>query len=135
MSLSQTTGQPLDAYDLELHNNGGRPRLYIRSDNHSTHTVDFLFSTTIYGILTGTDANATNAGTPIDCPLTISIAIDEAARQSGANARATLYIYDVSGNLLKTETKEVARPLPTAEEYQPTDLIYMIGGDHRSNTA
>ena len=124
-----------DAYDLELHNNGGRPRLYIRSDNHSTHTVDFLFSTTIYGILTGTDANATNAGTPIDCPLTISIAIDEAARQSGATARATLYIYDVSGNLLKTETKEVARPLPTAEEYQPTDLIYMIGGDHRPNNA
>ncbi len=131
-----------DAYDVEIHNGGGRPRLYVRSNDHK-YTVDFLFSTTIYKILSGTDTDAANAGTPIDAPITISIVVDQTARESGARAKATLYVYDVNGNLLKTEVKETSKTssattypaLPTDAEYTPSKTIYMIGGDYRPNNA
>ena len=129
--ISNWRGTP-DGYAMELHNKGGRPRLYIRSDNHSTNTVDLQFTTKIYDILKGTDSAATNYGTPIDTALNISIVIDSAGRAGGSTSKATLYIYDTAGKLLKTEDKTVSRPLPTNAEYAPADLQYLIGGDYSS---
>ena len=130
--ISNWRGTP-DGYAMEIHAKGGRPRLYIRSDvDHSTKTVDLQFATKLYEILKGTDTAAANAGTPIDTPLNISIVIDPASRTGGANSVAKLYVYDMNGKLLKTESKTVKRPLPTTEEYAPEKLQYLIGGDYSS---
>lgn len=130
-----------DSYAMEIQTYG-RPRLYVRSNDHK-YTVDCLFTTQIYQILKGTDSGASNYGTPMDAPLTISIVVDQASRTNGTSAKATLYVYDLQGNLLKTEVKETGKTstatvlpaYPTDAEYTPTKVNYMIGGDYRSNNA
>lgn len=130
-----------DSYAMEIQTYG-RPRLYVRSNDHK-YTVDCLFTTQLYQILKGTDSAAANAGKPIDAPLTISIVVDQASRTNKTTAKATLYIYDANGTLLKTEVKETGKTstatelpaFPTDAEYTPTKINYMIGGDYRTNNA